>query len=123
MDRLSRTQVELFCVDQLIMVEIVTEDEFVHFNFAFPTNKVAGEASVSGSDVPSATNVMAHIEGDISREQPNIDARSAMKMVVTPMKASAMPKHLFLLRHGERQDTYVESLGQNWLHSAPRPQE
>jgi len=45
---LSRTQVELFCVDQLIMVEIVTEDEFVHFNFAFPTNKVAGEDSVSG---------------------------------------------------------------------------
>jgi hypothetical protein len=45
---LSRTQVELFCVDQLIMVEIVTEEEFVHFNFAFPTNKVAGESSVSG---------------------------------------------------------------------------
>ena len=50
LDRLSRTQVELFCVDQLIMVEIVTEDEFVHFNFAFPTNKVAGEASVSGME-------------------------------------------------------------------------
>ena len=30
------------------MVEILTEEEFVHFNFAFPTNKVAGEASVSG---------------------------------------------------------------------------
>jgi hypothetical protein len=40
--------VELFCVDQLIMVEIVTEDEFTHFNFQFPTNKVAGDASVSG---------------------------------------------------------------------------
>jgi len=37
-------------VDQLIMVEIVTEDEFTHFNFQFPTNKVAGEASVSGTE-------------------------------------------------------------------------
>ena len=43
-------KVELFCVDQLIMVEIVTEDEFTHFNFQFPTNKVAGEASVSGTE-------------------------------------------------------------------------
>ena len=47
---LSRTQVELFCIDQLVMVEIITDDEFVHFNFAFPTNKVAGEASVSGTE-------------------------------------------------------------------------
>mmetsp|Transcript_38532 Transcript_38532/g.52214 ORF Transcript_38532/g.52214 Transcript_38532/m.52214 type:complete len:942 (-) Transcript_38532:340-3165(-) len=45
---LSRTQVELFCVDQLIMVEILTEDDLVNFNFFFPTNKVAGEGSVSG---------------------------------------------------------------------------
>ena len=37
-------------MDQLIMVEIVTEDEFTHFNFQFPTNKVAGEASVSGTE-------------------------------------------------------------------------
>ena len=42
----------------------------------------AWDANVSGSDVPSATNVMAVIDGESPIEQPNIDARSAMKMVV-----------------------------------------
>ena len=42
------TKVELFCVGQLVMVEIVTEDEFVHYKFQFPTNNVAGPQSVSG---------------------------------------------------------------------------
>jgi hypothetical protein len=38
---LTRTQVELFCVDQLIMVEIRSHDEFVEFNLNFPTVKVS----------------------------------------------------------------------------------
>lgn len=38
---LTRTQVELFCVDQLIMVEMNANDEFLDFNFNFPTVKVS----------------------------------------------------------------------------------
>uniref|UniRef100_A0A7S1BTA2 Peptidase M16 C-terminal domain-containing protein n=1 Tax=Corethron hystrix TaxID=216773 RepID=A0A7S1BTA2_9STRA len=36
----TREQVELFCVDHLIMVEINCNEEFLIFDFVFPTNEV-----------------------------------------------------------------------------------
>mmetsp|Transcript_42972 Transcript_42972/g.84423 ORF Transcript_42972/g.84423 Transcript_42972/m.84423 type:complete len:677 (+) Transcript_42972:1418-3448(+) len=38
--RWTREQVELFCVDHLIMVEINCNEEFLSFDFVFPTNEV-----------------------------------------------------------------------------------
>ena len=35
-------------MDQLVMVELATEDEQTHATFSFPTNRVAGPTSVSG---------------------------------------------------------------------------
>jgi len=34
-----------------------------------------------------------------------------------------MSKYIVISRHGEREDRYCESLGENWIDSAPRPQD
>jgi len=34
-----------------------------------------------------------------------------------------MSKYLVISRHGERDDRYIESLGRNWIDTAPRPQD
>jgi hypothetical protein len=46
---LTREQVELFCVDHLIMAEFACNEELLYMDFVFPTSKVTpGEAVVSG---------------------------------------------------------------------------
>mmetsp|Transcript_34885 Transcript_34885/g.87031 ORF Transcript_34885/g.87031 Transcript_34885/m.87031 type:complete len:258 (+) Transcript_34885:556-1329(+) len=50
------------------------------------------EANVSGSEVPSATSVMAVIGSEMPTTQPRMPARSATKAVVSPMSASEKPK-------------------------------
>jgi len=51
--RFSRNQVELFCVDKLLMVEINCNEEFLTFDFVFPTNEVGsimGEKAITGTE-------------------------------------------------------------------------
>ena len=46
---LTREQVELFCVDHLIMAEFACNEELLYMDFVFPTSKVtSGESVVSG---------------------------------------------------------------------------
>ena len=46
---LSREQVELFCVDHLIMAEFACNEELLYMDFVFPTSKVTpGENVVTG---------------------------------------------------------------------------
>ena len=46
---LTREQVELFCVDHLIMAEFACNEELLYMDFVFPTSKVsAGENVVTG---------------------------------------------------------------------------
>jgi len=48
---LTREQVELFCVDHLIMAEFACNEEFMFMEFVFPTSKVTqGEDFVSGME-------------------------------------------------------------------------
>ena len=51
MGGLSREQVELFCVDHLIMAEFACNEELLFMEFVFPTTKVtSGENVVSGME-------------------------------------------------------------------------
>mmetsp|Transcript_263 Transcript_263/g.612 ORF Transcript_263/g.612 Transcript_263/m.612 type:complete len:327 (-) Transcript_263:412-1392(-) len=50
------------------------------------------EANVSGSDVPSATKVMAQIEGGMPRAQPSRLARSPRRAVQRPIMSREQPK-------------------------------
>lgn len=38
----TRQQVELFCVDHLVVAEIACNEEFLFLEFISPTNKVTG---------------------------------------------------------------------------------
>lgn len=51
------------------------------------------EAKVSGSDVPSATKVMAVIDGGRPTTHPKRLANSATTKVTKPMKHRAIKKH------------------------------
>jgi len=51
--KFSRNQVELFCVDKLLMVEVTCNEEFLTFDLVFPTNEVgslAGEKTITGTE-------------------------------------------------------------------------
>ena len=54
----TREQVELFCVDHLLMVEINCNDEFITLDFVFPTTEVGNigygddlKAGINGCEV------------------------------------------------------------------------
>ena len=51
------------------------------------------EANVSGSEVPSATKVMAVIASGMPSTQPKREATSPMIAVTTPMATRATTKH------------------------------
>mmetsp|Transcript_67355 Transcript_67355/g.191129 ORF Transcript_67355/g.191129 Transcript_67355/m.191129 type:complete len:205 (+) Transcript_67355:445-1059(+) len=53
------------------------------------------EANVSGKEVPRATNVIAQIEGGMSRAHPSRFARSPMKAVQIPIMSREHAKHAF----------------------------
>ena len=61
----SREQVELFCVDHLIMVEINCNEEFMTFDFVFPTTNIGGNSKNSHTHSLKGTEAVLQIVREI----------------------------------------------------------
>lgn len=57
---ITRRQVELFCIDHLVMVTVEATDEFLYLDLAFPTTKLhaRGMDGGDGEGVDSGLNGM-----------------------------------------------------------------
>jgi len=87
--KFSRNQVELFCVDKLLMVEINCNEEFLTFDFVFPTNEVGsinGIKTITGTEA-ALQIARAILSGDLTWEP---DALSRAKQHFTSTHESLM---------------------------------
>jgi len=70
----TREQVELFCVDHLIMVEITCNEETLTLDFTFPTNQMEGSA-VTGTE--AVMQILNQILSQFKWEEDALDRAKA----------------------------------------------